>query len=80
MKKSLTLILTFLCIMTLSLTALATGTDDPMNAPQAITQPYSGNCGGFTCTYCDAEGNRSAAMDHITFIERGPRHLLREES
>ena len=33
-------------------------------------EPYSGNCGGFTCTYCDAEGNRSAAMDHITFIER----------
>ena len=43
-------------------------------------EPYSGNCGGFTCAYCDAEGNRSAAMDHITFIERDPRHLLREES
>ena len=32
---------------------------------------YSCDCGGFTCTYCDTEGNRSAAMDHITFIERG---------
>ena len=42
-------------------------------------EPYSGDGCAFTCTYCDAEGNRSAAMDHITFIERGPRHLLREE-
>ena len=32
---------------------------------------YDGDGGGFVCAYCDAEGNRSAAMDHITFIERG---------
>ncbi len=38
-------------------------------------EPYSGDNGAFTCSYCDAEGNRSAAMDHITFIERAPRQL-----
>ena len=34
-------------------------------------EPWADDRGGFTCAYCDAEGNRSAAMDHITFIERG---------
>lgn len=38
-------------------------------------EPESGAHGGFTCRYTDdAEGHRSAAMDHLTFVERGPRY------
>lgn len=28
--------------------------------------------GGYLCAYADREGNRTAAMDHISFLERGP--------
>ena len=36
-----------------------------------VFEPSSGTHGGFTCSYCDAGGHRSSAMDHLTFIERG---------
>ena len=36
-----------------------------------VFDPHNGAGGGVIEPYADAEGNRSAGMDHITFIERG---------